>query len=210
MRGKILTAEMLAETIKDLFVTYPKSKLAFTAREIAEAIWEKPTMLEEGTVCELLIWARHALEDDGGDSFIPVTAYYFRLFDDSRQPRTTYDAKKCIAGWGRGNRTWGIRRLRSRYIGANDRLSMLWLERLKLAATAAVKRFGGRILIAQNKGAITRDHAIGQLREATLLVLPDDRATLRKLLPKGVQIDGIKIQLSGKGKSLKDLRVTKE
>jgi hypothetical protein len=210
MRGnKILAVDMLAETIKDLFATHPKSKLAFTCREIAEAIWQDPTLLEEGAVRRLLMWARQVLEDNGKDTFIPVTDYYFRIFDDSHQPRNDYDAKKCIAGYGRGTRTWGIRRLRSKYLGANDRLSMRWIELLEKAATAMIKRFNGRVLIGYNKNAITRDYASGRLRNAAVLVLPDDRTTLRKLLPRGVQIDGIKIQLTGKGKSLKDLRVSK-
>jgi hypothetical protein len=210
MAGKILTVEMLAETIKDMFATYPKSKLAFTCREIAEAIWEDPTILEEGTVRELLMCARHVLEDNEKDSFIPVTDYYFRIFDDGHQPRNDLDAKRSIAGYGRGNRTCGIRRLRSKYLGANDRLSMRWIELLEMAATATIKRFSGRVLIGFNKNAITREYASGRLKNATLLVLPDDRATLRKLLPRGVKIDGIKIQLTGKGKSLKDLRVSKD
>jgi hypothetical protein len=209
MRGKILAVDMLAETIKDLFATNPKSKLAFTCREIAEAIWEEPTLLEEGTIRKLLMWARQTLEDNGKDTFIPVTDYYFRIFDDGHQPRNDLDTKRCIAGYGRGNRTCGIRRLRSKYLGANDRLSMRWLELLEMSAAAAVKRFSGRVLIGYSKNAITREYASGRLRNATLLVLPDDRATLRKLLPRGVQIDGIQIKLSGKGKSLKDLRVSK-
>jgi hypothetical protein len=209
MRGNILDVDMLAETIKDLFATYPKSKLSFTCREISEAIWEDPTLLEEARVRKLLMCARQVLEDNGKDTFIPVTDYYFRIFDDGHQPRNDLDAKRCIAGYGRGNRTSGIRRLRSKYLGANDRLSMRWIELLEMSATAAIKRFNGRVLIGYDKNAITREYASGRLRNAALLVLPDDRAGLRKLLPRGVQIDGIKIQLTGKGKSLKDLRVSK-
>jgi hypothetical protein len=209
MRGKILPADMLAETIKDLFATYPKRKLSFSCREIAEAIWEDPTLLEEGTVRRLLMLARQVLEDSGKDTFIPVTDYYFRTFDDDHQPRNDLDAKRCIAGYGRGNRTCGIRRLRSKYLGANDRLSMRWIELLEMAATAAIKRFNGRVLIGYNKNAITREYASGRLKNAAVLVLPDDRATLRKLLPRGVQVGGIQIKLTGKGKSLKDLRVSK-
>lgn len=209
MSGRILTAERLAESIKDLFAVFPKSKLGFTNREISESIWEDPTIWEEGIIRELLISARHIMEDRNKNSFMPLTAFYFQVFDDDHQPRTAEDARRCIAGYGRGSRTAGIRRILARHSGSNDRLSNLWIERLKVTSINAAKRFGTRVLIACNNGAMSKERAAEHLREATLLILPDDRKTIRKVLPRGIQVDGINIKLNGKGKSLKDLRVSK-
>jgi len=204
--GKKLTAEKLATTIKDLFKIFPKTKLSFTNRELAEAMWKKPTMLEEGLVREQLTGARHVLEDGKeSETFIPVTDYYFLHFDDDNQPRNDLQARRSIAGFGYAQRTSGIRRLRPKYDDTNDRLTNLWVERLKLTACAMAKRFGGRVLIAQEIRAMTKDRAAFHLTTATTLVLPDNQSALSKVLPKGIRHGGLKITLRGKGKSLGDI-----
>jgi hypothetical protein len=141
------------------------------------------------------------------DTFIPVTSYYFRHFDDDNQPRNGLDARRCIAGCGRGQRTAGIRRLRVRYNGTNDRLSNLWVERLKRTACAAVSRFGGRVLIAHINRAMTKERAASHLTAATALLLPTNHAELRKVLPKGIKHDHIRITVNNRGKSLRDLNL---
>jgi hypothetical protein len=206
--GKKLTAEKLATTIKDLFKIFPKTKLSFTNRELAQAMWKKPTMLEEGLVREQLTGARHVLEDGKeSETFIPVTDYYFLHFDDDNQPRNDLQARRSIAGFGYAQRTSGIRRLRPKYDGTNDRLSNLWVERLKRTACAAVSRFGGRVLIAHINRAMTQERAASHLTSATALLLPTNHAELRKLLPKGIKHDHVRITLNGRGKSLGDLNL---
>jgi hypothetical protein len=208
MTGNRCTANSLADTIKDTFSTCPLSQLAFTIGYIAEAIWKKPSLAQEALVSYHLTAARRIFEDKENDSFIPVTDYYFENYTDRRQPKSRDEAKLCIAGWGIGQYTVGIRRMRAKHPGSNDWLTNLWLERLKITACAAGHRFAARVGIAYNNGAITKELATRHLQEGGLILLPDDRVTLRKLMPKS--FDGIQIKLTGNGKSLKNLQVTKE
>lgn len=206
-----MTGDVIAATINDLFATNPQTRLAFTLHEIACELWEHPGEGEEEQVRELLTRARQILEDSGEhESFIPVTEHYFAEFDDDNQPRNALQAKRCIAGCGRGQWTAGVRRIRTKHNGANDRLSDEWLERLKRASSNAMRRFGDRVLLAHKRRALTRERAVNHLVQATKLAMPLDAAELRKLLPKGLRNNGVKITLTGKGKNLKDIgRVTK-
>jgi hypothetical protein len=54
---------------------------------------------------------------------------------------------------------------------------------------------------------MTKERAASHLTAATALLLPTNHAELRKVLPKGIKHDHIRITVNNRGKSLRDLNL---
>jgi hypothetical protein len=173
--------KLLGEAVKQMF---EGKEEAFRIRDIATvALGRRPVRYDEYWVAATLTRTREWLERNEGITFVPVTEYYFEYFDGTAPPRDEYEAKKCVAGLGRGHGTAGIRRLWPKAGNKNDLISLAWLEQGYKSGGNKWYLVTNRVLLGYKAGALTEVRARSLLEDNFHRLLPYDLVTFRKLLP---------------------------